>query len=77
MQFEKVRMNTRNKRKFGGKVMRYLLGILGSILFIGLAFGSIYFSVIDPNMNLLLLGIVVSVVLLIVFLTLKKRQNRF
>ncbi|MGM0285737.1 MULTISPECIES: hypothetical protein [unclassified Enterococcus] len=57
--------------------MRYLLGILGSILFIGLAFGSIYFSVIDPNMNLLLLGIVVSVVLLIVFLTLKKRQNRF
>jgi len=57
--------------------MRYFLGILGIILFVGLAFGSIYFSVFEPNMNMLLVGIVVAVLLLMVFMVMKKRKNRF
>lgn len=46
-------------------------------MFVGLAFGSIYFSLFEPNMNILLVGIVVAVLLLMVFMVMKKRRNRF
>jgi len=58
-------------------IVRYFLGILGIILFVGLVFGSIYFSLFEPNMNILLVGIVVAVLLLMVFMVMKKRRNRF
>lgn len=55
--------------------MRVFLGIVGMILFVGLAFGSIYFSVMAPNPPMMVGGIVVTVVILMVFLVLKKKKK--
>lgn len=57
--------------------MRYLIGILAIVLFLGLAGGSFYFSYINPNIPMLLLGVAISVGILIVLYVAKKRRNRF
>lgn len=57
--------------------MRYLSGILGIILFVGLVFGSVYFSIFDPNMNLMVAGLVVAIVFLVAVWKVKKEKNRF
>lgn len=57
--------------------MRILSGTLSILLFIGLAFGSIYFSLIQPNMNMLLLGTAVACIVLFVATVVRKRKNRY
>ena len=55
--------------------MRYLLGILGIILFVGLVFGSVYFSIFDPNMNLMVAGLVIAIVILVAVWKVKKKKR--
>ena len=57
--------------------MRYLLGILGIILFVGLVFGSVYFSIFDPNMNLMVAGLVIAIVILVAGWKVKKKKIDF
>lgn len=57
--------------------MRIFSGILGILIFVGLAFGSIYYSVIQPNMNMLLLGTATACAVLFVFMVVRKRKNRY